>query len=194
LLVNEERNKKILELWKQGHTIEGTSALLNIPRSTVGYYYKKFGKRLKNGLLYSSEDTRARRKTVEDYSVTISALAKIISYDGIIKMIKEGDFTRTYYYLAALKLLIELWKYHQVTPEESQALVEALGALKTDFKTTEQRASTLPQTSEKKGKSVSKILSELTPEESRPLSEALARAPGQQTSAPIYLPRRKENH
>ena len=140
MLVNEERNQKILELWKQGHTIEGTSVLLNMPRSTVGYYYKKFGKRSKNGL-YSSEDTRARRRTVENYQVTFSALAKIISYDGIIKMIKEGDYTRTYYYLAGLKLLIELWKYHQLTPEELQALVEAL---KTDFKPTEQRASILP--------------------------------------------------
>jgi hypothetical protein len=182
LLVNEERNQKILELWKQGHTIEGTSILLNIPRSTVGYYYKKFGKRSKNGLLSTSEDSRARRRTVENYQVTFLALAKIISLDGIIKIMKEGDYTRSYHYLASLKLFMELWKYHKPTTEESQALVEAL---KTDFKPTEQRGSTIPQTSEMKGKSVSEILSNLTPKESQALVEALSNLRGKKDQPPF---------
>ncbi len=40
--LNVERNKRIQNLWILGQTIDQISLSTGIPRSTVGYYVKKF--------------------------------------------------------------------------------------------------------------------------------------------------------
>jgi hypothetical protein len=155
LLVNEERNQKTFEMWKLGRTIAETSVLLNIPKSTVGYYYKKFGKRPKNGLFYSSGVPETTRRTVEsDQETVISILAKTLTMHRILEVFREEDYIKTYYFLAAIKLLIELNKYLKLTPEELRMLNEALN---TGFKPSAQQASPLHQIPEKKGKSIQEI-------------------------------------
>jgi hypothetical protein len=47
--INAERNKLLFELWMQGHTIDEAALISDIPRSTVGYYFRKFKRYRKNG-------------------------------------------------------------------------------------------------------------------------------------------------
>jgi hypothetical protein len=134
--------------------------LLNIPKSTIGYYYKKFGKRPKNGLFYSSGVPETTRRTVEnDQETVISILAKALTIQRILEVFREEDYIKTYYFLAAVKLLIELNKYLRLTPEELRMFDEAL---KTGFKPSAQQASPRHQIPEKKGKSTEEIAKELT--------------------------------
>ena len=41
---NLERNKHIYELWERGLTVDRISSLTGVPRSTVGYYVRKFNR------------------------------------------------------------------------------------------------------------------------------------------------------
>ena len=41
---NLERNKRIYELWENGRTVDRISFLTGVPRSTVGYYVRKFNR------------------------------------------------------------------------------------------------------------------------------------------------------
>jgi len=145
-------------MWKLGRTIAETSVLLNIPKSTVGYYYKKFGKRPKNGFFYNSGVLGTTRRTMEnDQETVISILAKALTMQRILEVFREEDYIKTYYFLAAVKLLIELNKYLKLTPEELRMFDEAL---KTSFKPSAQQASPLHQIPEKKGKSIEEIAKE----------------------------------
>lgn len=42
---NPEREKELYELWLTEHTIDEATSITNVPRSTVGYYFKKFKKK-----------------------------------------------------------------------------------------------------------------------------------------------------
>ena len=42
---NPERERLIYRYWVQGHTIDEISMLTGIPRSSVGYYVRKFNKK-----------------------------------------------------------------------------------------------------------------------------------------------------
>jgi hypothetical protein len=45
---NPEREAKIYKYWKKGNTIDETSVQEGIPRSTVGYFFKKFKRKYGN--------------------------------------------------------------------------------------------------------------------------------------------------
>ena len=46
---NTDRNILVYELWTKGRTIDEIASETAIPRSTVGYYVRKFNKRAKSG-------------------------------------------------------------------------------------------------------------------------------------------------
>jgi hypothetical protein len=124
---NPERNDKIYALWKEGHTIEEISLFTGIPRSTVGYYVKKFKKQQVNRKDLDFEDSftierKLKSGEQEKSQSLLSATAKLINFMDIIEVMKKGDYREAFYYLGTLKLLIDIFKYLRLTPSEIQAL------------------------------------------------------------------------
>jgi orotate phosphoribosyltransferase-like protein len=159
---NPERNEKIYTLWKEGHTIEEISLLTGIPRSTVGYYIKKFKKQQANRKDLDFEDLftierKLRNREREKAQALPSAVAKVFSFKDIIEVMKKGDSREAFYYLATIKLLIDLFKHFQLTPNERQALIEVL---KPSSKSIEPVLG-FPIKLEKKGKTLKEIADEI---------------------------------
>jgi len=118
---NIDRNFIIYELWKKGHTIDEISFDTGIPRSTVGYYIRKFNKRAKIGepIVFLPE-----REKLDEKDLAITAFTKNIGFQGLMKMLREDTdgLDKVYKLLMCTKLLKELQRDIFPTIEESKAL------------------------------------------------------------------------
>lgn len=126
--VSFERNRKIHDLWSLGRTIEEISLLTAIPRSTVGYYVKKFKKYKREGraINYGTPDKEQPPVVGPLDSIMIKG-----SFLGrIIDMIKQEKFQELYYFLTSFKCLTEIIRYLKPTPEEQKLIDEALNSFK----------------------------------------------------------------
>jgi DNA-binding CsgD family transcriptional regulator len=136
---NIERNKQIYELRSLGYTIEEISLITGIPRSTVGYYVKKFKKYENEGkplkLAASSKHDISRNEPASS-NVLGSFLMKFISLQEVPKwtnaLLNRGEFDKLYYFLMSIKCAFELSKYFRLTPEELKLPKESLSAFKVE--------------------------------------------------------------
>jgi hypothetical protein len=105
---NSDRNKVIYELWEKNLTIEQISSSTNIPRSTVGYYVRKFNRLAAQGkpVVFPgiSQGTREQDSFAEDARPVTLSLLQMKIEDRAMK----GDWEGLYYRLNVLKLLKEL--------------------------------------------------------------------------------------
>jgi hypothetical protein len=103
---NSERNRVIYELWEKNLTVEEISSSTNIPRSTVGYYVRKFNRLAIEGkpVVFPGLNQGARKQGsyTEDSSTMSLLRIKILGLMG------DGDWEGLYYRLSAFKLLKEL--------------------------------------------------------------------------------------
>jgi len=137
---NIERNKQIYELRSLGYTIEEISLITGIPRSTVGYYVKKFKKYENEGkplkLAASSKRIDISRNEPASSNALGSFLMKFISLQEIPKwtnaLLNRGEFDKLYYFLMSIKCAFELDKYFRLTPEELKLSEEILSAFKAE--------------------------------------------------------------
>jgi hypothetical protein len=114
---NPARNSDLYRLWQEGHTIEEASLLTGIPRSTVGYYHKKYKRYAKEGRpVVIPQATEERPRT----EVGSSVLLKSMIIGPTMEMIHAGDPERAYYILGVFKLLKDL--NLEITREELEAL------------------------------------------------------------------------
>lgn len=114
---NPARDRDLFRLWQEGETIEEASLLTGIPRSTVGYYYKKYKRYAKEGRpVVIPQATEERPRTEVDPSV----LLKSMIIGPTMEMINAGDPQRAYYILGVFKLLKDL--NLEFTREEFEAL------------------------------------------------------------------------
>ncbi|HKM50425.1 MAG TPA: hypothetical protein VJZ75_04530 [Candidatus Bathyarchaeia archaeon] len=60
--VNYERNRQVYLLWEQGYSVEEIASVTAIPRSTVGYYVRKFNLYAKDGRPIVLPQSRARHQ------------------------------------------------------------------------------------------------------------------------------------
>jgi hypothetical protein len=97
LIENIERNKKIFGLWKKGHTIDQISLLTDIPRSTVGYYIRKFNKYQNNERISNFEKFRAVENKENKDEILKTTLTKSMNFQEIFDLIKKRDFEKAYY-------------------------------------------------------------------------------------------------
>ncbi|UCD73507.1 MAG: hypothetical protein JSW01_02360 [Candidatus Bathyarchaeota archaeon] len=111
---NAARNEIIYPLWEKGYTVDQISHRTTIPRSTVGYYVRKFNKLAKEG-----KPVVFPRKKRSDSENIFAASIKILSLQKALEMIENGKSQDLYYMLAALKLLKEFGV--SFTPEEKEA-------------------------------------------------------------------------
>lgn len=103
---NVERNKVIYGLWEKGLTVDQISSMTGIPRSTVGYYVRKFSKLAMKGkpVVFPSTRKVSRDSRLHVLKEMIVQQMKYKAY----KMLTEGNAQQLYYYLMDLKLLKEL--------------------------------------------------------------------------------------
>jgi len=120
---NPERNARIYELWELGITIEQIALETGYPRSTVGYYTRKFNKKAKRGepIILPHIDERPDSETLAQQAVIKSHVLIHLS-----EMIAAGNYDAAYKYLMIIKLSKELQRDIFPTPEEREAFFKVL--------------------------------------------------------------------
>jgi len=156
---NADRNERIYRLWEKGYTIDQAAAELpDIPRSTIGYYYRKFTQYAKEGRPIAIPQGRQElgKEAFE------SGLIKAAEAKWIMEMIGSGQAEYAYHVLGLIKLMRDLNLF--TTPEESKALRENMAKAIQDFlNATKVPAQTTPQTSDapsKRSPSLEEVIQE----------------------------------
>ena len=132
---NPERERLIYRYWRLGYTVDRISRLTGIPRSSVGYYVRKFNKKY-------GESIRLRRKLspilmgvdespkMSEDKLVESAVLKMISlksfFDIISPLVKQGRYKDLYYLLRCMKLMGEMLQPLTFTPEERKVADKAI--------------------------------------------------------------------
>jgi len=119
--INHDRNSSVHELWKNGCTIDEICSETGIPRSTVGYYVRKFNKNAKRGEPIIFQHTRKKQ---DDLSLVIQANNKYEIIEKLSKMVKNDELDKAYKTLSIYKLMKELGNYISPTNEESEAFIK----------------------------------------------------------------------
>ena len=132
---NVERERLIYRYWRLGYTVDRISRLTGIPRSSVGYYVRKFNKKYGEGgrlrrklspILMSVDESP---KMSEDELVE-SAVFKMVGlksfFDIIGPLVREGRYRDLYYLLKCMKLMEGLLQPLMFTPEERKVADKAI--------------------------------------------------------------------
>ena len=114
-------------LWEQGCTVDEIALRTRIPRSTIGYYVRKFNKSAEKGkpivLPQIATTPKSQAETVESASWKIEFLNLIYTFD------KQGKIVDLYHFFSILKILKETFDVQIFfTSEEKQVLGEALAS------------------------------------------------------------------
>jgi hypothetical protein len=115
---NYERNQLLYQYWLDGRTVDEAGQLGGIPRSTVGYRYRKFNRAAKTGVPLHIPPPKPQTP-LEAFA---SVLYKYKVLSQFIESLKSEDPQTTYYRLANFKLLIDVSKYFQLSPDEKKQL------------------------------------------------------------------------
>ena len=118
---NPDRNFIIYELWTNGNTIDEISFETGIPRSTVGYYVRKFKRRASRGepIAYAPANEKPNEK-----SMAVQAFAKALASQHLFQMLGEEDgLDKVYKLLMITKLVKELQREIFATEEERKAFL-----------------------------------------------------------------------
>jgi len=131
---NPERERLIYRYWVQGYTIDEISMLTGIPRSSVGYYVKKFNKKYgKNGRLRGKLDSTLmddESLKMDESKLIGSVMLKAIGcknlLDAVSSLMREGRYKDLYYLLKSMKLIREALQPLMLTPEEEKVVDKLL--------------------------------------------------------------------
>jgi hypothetical protein len=115
---NATRSLLIYDAWEKGRSVDSISIETGIPRSTVGYYIRKFNKAARRGEPITIRKVEKKRDEKED---AVTAYVKTSSFVGILEMLKRGEFDKVYKLLSILKLMKELKSDFFASDEEREA-------------------------------------------------------------------------
>jgi hypothetical protein len=122
---NVDRNKRIYLLWEEGHTVEEISIETGIPRSTVGYYVRKFNNLAKKG---EPIPIRWRQYRPDGQTMAMQAFTKNWMFNNLLKMLGEANgLDKVYKFLMVAKLTKELQREIFPTQKEQEALQKHQG-------------------------------------------------------------------
>jgi len=110
---NPERNRVIYELWEKNLTVDQISSRTGIPRSTVGYYVRKFNKLAVEGkpIVFPRERKIASARRDSPFSHFLPLMKEMAVRKvraKILLMLGDGRYQELYYLLMDLKLIKEL--------------------------------------------------------------------------------------
>jgi len=103
---NSERNRVIYELWEKNLTVEEISSNTGIPRSTVGYYVRKFNKLAAKGKPVVFPGPSGSAIIPSNYTQDIQLMSTLET--RILESVVDGEWEGLYYRLSAFRLLKEL--------------------------------------------------------------------------------------
>ena len=118
-------NLVIHKLWEDGCTIDEITLETGIPRSTVGYYVRKFKRRASRGepIAYAPANEKPNEK-----SMAVQAFAKALASQRLFQMLGEEDgLDKVYKLLMITKLVKELQREIFATEEERKAFLNKFG-------------------------------------------------------------------
>ena len=104
--VNSERNRLIYDLWEANLTVNEISSRTGIPRSTVGYYVRKFNKLAAKGKPVVFPGLSQGPRMIHNYTEDIPLISLVEA--KVLGSMVDGDWEGLYYRLRAFKLLKEL--------------------------------------------------------------------------------------
>jgi hypothetical protein len=120
---NPDRNQRIYQAWERGSTVDQTASQLGIPRSTVGYYFRKFNRQASQGRAI----VIPRKGTERAEAALDSAVAKSLIVTKLLEILGSGRVEYAYYLLGVFKLMKDLGLY--LTPEEADAFQQRIKTL-----------------------------------------------------------------
>jgi len=120
---NMNRNKVIYELYERNLTVDEISNITGIPRSTVGYYVRKFNKLAVEGkpVVFAS----SHKEVKDPFKRTLNEIAVRQLMFKAIEMLTKGQAQQLYYFLMDLKLLKEFGLLF--TSEDIEKAIRFLG-------------------------------------------------------------------
>lgn len=126
---NPERNKIIYELWEKGLTVDRIASMTGVPRSTVGYYVRKFNRLAAEGkpIVFPKERKVARGREASPFSHFLEIVKEMTVKQtrlNILQMLSGGKYEELYYLLMDLKLITELDLI--VTPETFEKAIKSI--------------------------------------------------------------------
>ena len=110
---NVEREEKVYQLWRSRATIDQISLQTRIPRSTVGYYVKKFKRSGRQRLV--PEPVAPSAAGVSTFQ---ALLTKVFFTRNVIELLVSGDFAKLYYFIQSYKMLMQMQSHLKFTKEE----------------------------------------------------------------------------
>ena len=121
--LNVERNKTIYKYWERKLTVDQISMMTGIPRSTVGYYVRKFNRMATQGKpIVFPESHKAEEKPAD---LIVQLTAKMFK-SRVKDLIEAGEFEWLYYGLMDIKLVRELGIFSTNEEELAERLFESL--------------------------------------------------------------------
>jgi hypothetical protein len=126
LHANVEREAKIRELWQASHTIDEMTLLTDIPRSSIGYYVRKFNK--ENRRRPRQADTVSDRMVAPPTPRGINEIRESLwpkrlfwedSFPKLMRLMSDGKYEELHHLLQCLQLLPGVMKTFQVTQDEA---------------------------------------------------------------------------
>ena len=139
---NVEREKKLYQLWRIGATIDKISFQTTIPRSSVGYYVRKFNRSGRQRLVPEpAAPSAAGVSTLE------SLVTKVFFTRKVIELFTSGDYARLYYFLQVYKMLMQMQSHLTLTKEEKDLFQKAINATVSQ---TKERIDSKPELTQKK--------------------------------------------
>jgi len=131
---NVERERLVYSYWIQGHTIDEISRLTGIPRSSVGYYVRKFnkkyGRRSRVKVSFSPALGDSTNVKKDEYSLAVSGIMKSAAltstFETVVNLVRQGRLQDAYYCLGIIKLFNEIKRIYSLTPEEQEVAEKAI--------------------------------------------------------------------
>jgi len=138
---NVEREEKVYQLRRSGATIDQISLQTRIPRSTVGYYVRKFKRSSRQRLV---PDPVAPSEA--GVSMLESLIPKVFFFiHNFGKLLTSEDFVKLYYFIQIYKMLMQMQSYLKFTKEQIDLFQKAL-----NVPVSETEESSKPEFTEKK--------------------------------------------
>ena len=120
---NIERNAVIYKLWEKGLTVTEIAQETFIPRSTVGYYVRKFNKKARRG---EPIIIHGPLEKLDSETLANNAMIKIFATQIIVERVRNEGPEAIRKYLETFKALKELEKILYLTKDESEAVLKLL--------------------------------------------------------------------
>ena len=114
---NTERNALLYDLWVKGYTVDKATLETGYPRSSVGYYFRKFNKKASKGEPIITQPV----VKPDPQTLTRQGIIKASKFSFILELLLAGEHDAVYKHLMILKLVKELQKDIFPTREEEEA-------------------------------------------------------------------------